>query len=85
MKKILSQTNWKKLRNKSDQGINYQDNPATTEEFWKSAKIVMPQHKIHLSMRLDQDIVNYFKQFGRGYQSRINAVLRAYVNSHTKS
>ena len=46
---------------------------------WDSAKIVMPQNKAELHMRLDRDILDFFKRGGRGYQTKINAVLRAYV------
>lgn len=60
-------------------GINYEDNPATTKEFWGDAKIFMPQHKVHISPRLDEDIINYFREEGKGYQSRINAILKAYI------
>jgi len=82
-KSSKSKTNLTKLRRKTDKDINYKDSPATTEEFWKDAKVFMPQHKVHISLRLDEDIVNYFKEEGSGYQSRINAVLKTYVNSHS--
>ena len=81
-KNAFSKTNMKKLRQKSDKDICYDDNPATTSEFWKDAQIFMPQPKIHVSLRLDEDILNYFKEEGKGYQSRINAVLKAYIKSH---
>lgn len=82
-KSSKSRTNLAKLRRKTDKGISYKDSPATTEEFWEDAKVFMPQHKVHISLRLDEDIVNYFKEEGSGYQSRINAVLKAYVNTHS--
>ena len=40
------------------------------------------QAKTEVSMWLDHDVVKWFKSRGRGYQTRINAVLRAYVESH---
>ena len=83
-KNSKSKTNLRKLRQKTDKGINYKDSPETTEDFWKDAKVLMPQHKIHISLRLDEDIVTYFKEAGEGYQSRINAVLKAYMNSHSR-
>ncbi len=73
-----------KLRQKNDEGINYEDIPATTQEFWEDAEVFMPQHKVHISLRLDENIIEYFKQEGSGYQSRINAVLKAYVNTHSR-
>lgn len=81
-KSSRSRTNIAKLRRKDDKSINYEDSPATTKEFWKDARVFMPQYKVHISLRLDEDIINYFKEEGDGYQSRINAVLKAYINTH---
>src|SRR5690348_12619893 len=82
-KNVKGKTKLIKLHQKSDASINYKDSPATSEKFWEDAEVIMPTHKIHLSVRLDEDIVEYFKQKGHGYQSRINAVLKAYVKAHT--
>jgi uncharacterized protein (DUF4415 family) len=46
---------------------------------WDSATIEMPQPKAVLNMRIDRDVLDYFRRTGRGYQTRINAVLRSYV------
>jgi uncharacterized protein (DUF4415 family) len=46
---------------------------------WDRATIEMPQPKAVLNMRVDRDVLDYFRQTGRGYQTRINAVLRSYV------
>lgn len=81
-KNSRSRTNIAKLHRTSDKSINYEDNSATTKEFWKDAEVFMPQHKVHISLRLDEDIINYFKDEGKGYQSRINAILKAYMNTH---
>ena len=81
-KNLRSRTDIAKLRQKNDKNINYEDSPATTKEFWKDAKVHMPQHKVHISLRLDEDIINYFREEGKGYQSRINAILKAYMNIH---
>jgi uncharacterized protein (DUF4415 family) len=69
----------------AEENINYEDSPATNEEFWADAEVYMPQHKIHISLRLDKDIVNYFKEGGAGYQSRINAVLKSYMRSQLRN
>lgn len=81
-KSLSSKTNLSKLSRKDDKSINYKDNPATDKEFWKDAKIFMPEHKVHISLRLDEAVIKYFKEEGAGYQSRINAVLKAYINTH---
>lgn len=54
------------------------------EDWYKSAEAVMPVSKKLLSLRLDADIVDWFKQQGPGYQTRINAVLRAFVRQARK-
>jgi uncharacterized protein (DUF4415 family) len=46
---------------------------------WEAASIEMPQPKAVLNMRVDQDVLDYFRNTGRGYQTRINAVLKSYV------
>ncbi len=52
------------------------------EAFWQSARLVMPTPKKQaISLRVDQDILDWFRAEGKGYQSRMNAVLRAYVES----
>ena len=53
----------------------------TDEDFWRSARVVMPQHKQTVTMRLDADLLAWFRR-QRGYQTRINAILRAYMNAH---
>ena len=56
------------------------------EDFWRNAKIIMPKSaKEAISLRVDQDILAWFRNQGRGYQSRMNAVLRAYVESQRTS
>jgi uncharacterized protein (DUF4415 family) len=67
----------------TDREIDYSDIPATDAKFWARAKVVMPPTKTHLSLRLDEDVVEWFKRQGAGYQTRINAVLRSYVQAHS--
>lgn len=55
--------------------------PLLDEEWFAKARLLYPQEKAAISIRLDQDIVDYFKSQGRGYQTRINAVLRAYMDA----
>ena len=52
----------------------------TDEAFWKNAKVVMPVPKEIVTMRLDADLLRWFRQHP-GYQTRINAILRAYMNA----
>ena len=50
---------------------------------WTSASAGLPQPKAVLNMRIDRDVLEFFKTTGKGYQTRINAVLRAYKEAHT--
>jgi len=50
-------------------------------DFWKDAKIVLPSRKEVVTMRLDADLLAWFRQ-QRGYQTRINAILRSYMKAH---
>lgn len=53
-------------------------------DWWKDALPVMPGPKKLLSLRLDPDVVDWFRAEGPGYQTRMNAVLRAYMQARTK-
>ena len=79
-------TDWGKLRRRSAASIRKgiasdPDVHATDAEFWKSATVVMPTPKEIVTMRLDADLLRWFRQ-QRGYQTRINAILRAYMQAH---
>ena len=49
--------------------------------FWMGARVVMPGGKTSVHLRLDDDIVEWFKAHGKGHLTRMNAVLRAYVEA----
>jgi len=66
----------------SDKEIDYSDDPETNEAFWQMAEINSPATKRQVTLRIDPDIINYFKAGGQGYQTRINAVLRNYVKAN---
>ena len=54
-------------------------------EFWSSARVVMPAGKTSVHLRLDSDVVDWFKANGKGHLTRMNAVLRAYVEAQKHS
>ena len=69
-------TDWDKLRQMSDTDIHAgieadPDAHPTDDDFWKDAKIVLPTRKEVVTMRLDADLLEWFRQ-QRGYQTRIN-------------
>lgn len=61
-----------------DSEIDYSDIPASTPEDWKDAKVgaFYRPTKQQLTVRLDSDVLAWLKAQGKGYQSKINALLR---------
>ncbi|HEV8678974.1 MAG TPA: BrnA antitoxin family protein [Stellaceae bacterium] len=85
-RKMKSLTDWDRLRRMTEEEIERNaaedpDNPPWTEEEWARARVVWPQGKAPVTLRLDRDIIAWFKHQGRGYQTRINAVLRSFVEA----
>ena len=73
------------LAARDDSLIDYSDIPELDEEFWKNARVVLPrERKAQLTIRFDADIVDWFKARGKGYQTHMNAVLRAFVDAQRK-
>ncbi len=75
-------TDWKRLDAMTDEDIDYSDIPELDDNFFKNARVVVPPRKKQLTMRLDADVLDWMKAQGKGYQTRINAVLRSYYNAH---
>lgn len=75
-------TNLEKLRKLTDEEINASiaGDPEWDEEAWSDAVIVVTK-KQPISIRVDEDVLDFFKAQGAGYQKRINAVLRSYMNA----
>ena len=49
------------------------------DDFWDAAEVVLPPPKQAISLRVDEDVLEYFRGLGPGYQTRMNAVLRAFM------
>lgn len=67
-----------------DEDIDTSDIPELGDDFFRNAQLVMPTGKAQLTLRIDADVVAWFRAQGKGYQSRMNAVLRAYVATQRK-
>jgi uncharacterized protein (DUF4415 family) len=61
---------------------DWKDGP---RDWYKHAEALMPTAKKLLSLRLDADIVAWFKERGPGYQTRMNAVLRAFIQQKKRA
>ncbi len=60
------------------------DAQPTDAAFWKDAYLVIPVKKAPIALRIDRDVLAWFKSQGPRYQTRINAVLRSYMDSHRR-
>jgi len=65
-----------------DSEIDYSDIPELDDEFWKNAKLMPPLIKKPVSLRIDHDVLEWFKKQGKGYQTLINSVLKSYMQAH---
>ena len=81
--KRTSLTDWERLDQMTDDEIDTSDIPPLDETWFESAELRLPKPKQTITIRLDEEIVNWFKQEGKGYQTRINAVLKMYVEQQT--
>jgi uncharacterized protein (DUF4415 family) len=84
-----SETDWARLDAMTDKEIEASiANDPDWQEFkdidWSKAVLVIPPKKKAISIRVDEDVLNYFKKQGAGYQRRINAVLRSYMQQKRK-
>jgi len=82
------QTDWKRVRAKPDVAVHPAliadpDIQPTNEAFWDDAKVVMPRRKESITLRLDADLLDWLRG-ERGYQTRINAVLRTYMQAQLR-
>lgn len=82
-------TDWASIDALTDEEImeSIKDDPDWAEFAdidWSKADIVYPVTKSAISIRLDDDIIDFFKAGGKGYQSRINSVLRHFVTEQKR-
>ncbi|MCH8511906.1 MAG: BrnA antitoxin family protein [Kiritimatiellae bacterium] len=79
-----SRTDWNRLKEMRDESIDISDVPELDRDFFSRAQVRMPKKKKAVSLRLDPDVLDWFKQEEKQYQTKINAVLRAYVEAHKR-
>ena len=82
---VRTTTNWNRLRTIRDREIRRgrKADPevrSTDEKFWRKAEVVIPRRKETITIRLDADLLEWFRRH-KGYQTRINAILRSYVRA----
>lgn len=84
-----SETDWGRLDALTDEEIEASiANDPDWQEFkdidWSKAVLVIPPKKKAISIRVDEDVLDYFRKEGAGYQRRMNAVLRSYMQQRRK-
>ena len=82
-----SQTDFTRLDKMKDEEIDLSDAPEITPEMFAKAIVrrgLKPRTKTQLTLRVDSDVLEWYKKQGRGYQTRINQLLRAYMQEHQR-
>ena len=87
--KVKGKTDWDRVRNLTDEEVERaaREDPDWKYDLdidWSKAVLVVPMQKKAVSIRLDEDVLDFFKSEGRGYQTRINQVLRTYMEHRKK-
>ncbi|MCL1477387.1 BrnA antitoxin family protein [Marinobacter sp. M3C] len=75
-----SKTDWKRLTEMEDDAIDTSDISELDDKFFQNAELLIPA-KQPVTLRIDEDVLVWFKAQGRGYQTRINKLLRHYMES----
>jgi uncharacterized protein (DUF4415 family) len=83
---IDSATDWNRLKSIADEDLVVSEIPEPTEEAFARAiareGLKPVPHKSQITLRIDADVLQWFKDQGKGYQTRINALLRAFMQAH---
>ena len=82
-----SQTDFTRLDKMKDEDIDLSDAPEITPEMFAKAIVrrgLKPRAKTQLTLRVDSDVLEWYKKQGHGYQTRINQLLRAYMQEHQR-
>lgn len=87
-KSQIGETDLKRIDAMTDADIDFSDSPEVTPEMFARAVLrrnfkPIPRKK-QLTLRIDTDVVDWYKKQGRGYQTRINSLLRAYMEEHQR-
>jgi uncharacterized protein (DUF4415 family) len=78
--KKRSKTDWKRIDAMRDEDIDFSEIPELGPDFFAHA-IIWPGPKKQITLRVDPDVLTFFRKQGRGYQTVINAVLRRYMEA----
>jgi len=89
MSKSIRRATLAEINKMKDDGLLYETRPdaaekALPDEFWENAEPFIPPDKTSVHLRLDSDVLDWFKRQGKGHLTRMNAVLRSYYEARRK-
>ena len=82
--KKRSRTQWQKVDQLQDAAVDTTDIPPLGQDFFRRAILRLPAPKASITIRVDRDVIDWFKAQGAGYQTRINAILRMYMEAQRR-
>jgi uncharacterized protein (DUF4415 family) len=88
-RRAASRTDWQKVDVMTDAELEKiiaeDEDERDLRPDWTQARLVLPQAKQSVHLRLDKEVIAFFKAAGKGHISRMQAVLKAYADAHRKS
>jgi uncharacterized protein (DUF4415 family) len=82
--KTTSNSDWERVKKLSNEEIDTSDAPEWDASMFANAKVQLPERKKTIAIRIDNDLIDWYKAQGKGYQTRMVAVLRMYKDAKTK-
>lgn len=82
--KTQSLTDRKRIDSLRDEDIDLSDIPELDSTFFRNAELVLPKPKVVVTLRIDADVMEWFRTKGKGYQTIMNAVLKGWVEQHRR-
>lgn len=84
---LPSETDWVKVKattqEELEQAIAEDPDERDLKPDWTQAKLVTPRPKKSVTLRMDEELLDWFKRQGKGYQTKMQAVLRSYMEAHS--
>lgn len=80
-KRYKKELNLEELAAVKDKDIDYSDIPRLGEDFWKNARLVEPEMTQQITLRVKKSVLETYKATGKGYQTRMNAVLESFART----
>jgi len=77
----ISQQRLKEIAEIPDEKIDTSDIPELDDDFWKDARLIIPESKELIHFCIEKSVFEWFSQFGDDYQTRMNTVLKDYIEA----